>query len=83
MQYAVPEARQIGPHHIDNFLKKTDGVWYADDRNIRMVWYGGKSLGDSNAGKAFNPFQIAERYSGEKSLHVFYAISVSFCHSLF
>ncbi len=62
MHFAVPQAKEIGPKHVDHFYNKNEGIWYPDDNNTRFIWYGEKYY---KPGEAFNPFRIRSSYTGE------------------
>lgn len=60
------DKRNIGSSSVLDYSTEMDGVFYPDDNDIRLVWFGGKLLSDKmDARIEFNPFQISSEYSGE------------------
>ncbi len=66
MHQAVPQPRNIGPSRTNDFTCPSEGVWYPDQSNVRLVWNGGKySWGRHSSGSEFNPFKINSDVTGE------------------
>ena len=69
MHTDAPNRNRIGPCHVDHFSCQSDGVWYPDLSNIRMVWKGGKFNWDHHKSEGeFNPFKIKGDFAGKKKL---------------
>jgi hypothetical protein len=59
------DLKPLNPSHIDNLRLPSDGVWYPDQRGIKMSWTGGTQKWDKHSsGCQFNPFSIAAILTG-------------------
>jgi hypothetical protein len=53
-----PDTKDIGPHHIDSFTSRSDGVWYPDSLPPSLGWAGAGSPADQPqlSGNYHDPF---------------------------
>ena len=67
MHGEVPDKKDIGPRHVDNYSSRGDGIWYPDKNNVRLMWHGG-SLNHDKLGirEEFNPFAIPPSFTGKE-----------------
>lgn len=56
-----PAPNKIGPSHVDHFYSQEDGIWYPDENDIKMMWYGG-SPQDKHC-RPFDPFSITDQFT--------------------
>ena len=77
MHNSVPDVKHIGPSHVDLLRRQSDGVWYPDESNMRMVWNGG-SLNNHPSGKEFNPFLVREELTGKIDVFIIVHVATFF-----
>ncbi|GFH58370.1 hypothetical protein CTEN210_14846 [Chaetoceros tenuissimus] len=64
MKKEVKRKRSIGSSSVLDYSTEMDGVFYPDDNDIRLAWFGGKLSSDKmDARIEFNPFKISSEYS--------------------
>jgi hypothetical protein len=54
---SVPKPHVIGPRDVQRMTSRYDGIWYPDDMEPRMAWFGGPMPFDNaSSGAEINPF---------------------------
>ena len=75
------DVKPINPKHIDNLRSPSDGVWYPDDRGIKMSWTGGTQPWDIHSSRdQFNPFLIAAIFTGRKYGYIPFKVNARNTH---
>ncbi|KAG2494611.1 hypothetical protein HYH03_007376 [Edaphochlamys debaryana] len=56
--FSAPDAKDVGPQHVDRFSGPSDGVWHPDSLLPCMAWAGSGAVADQQLGLSgfFNPF---------------------------
>ena len=81
MHNSVPDVKHIGNSHVDLLRRQSDGVWYPDESNMRMVWNGGPSLDKHPSGKEFNPFLVRKELTGKIDVFIIVHVALFFMTS--